>query len=723
MPETIPLGNWEPDKSDRANPATEAKGCISQAGQYAPFPDILSYGAESTNDGFAKVLLHFDGADASTTITDSNLGGSAHTWTAAGNAQIDTAQSNFGGASGLFDGTGDFVSTPDHADFTLGSGDFTIDGWFNCNAPGGAFRVICGKTITGSTGANADRSFNVLRNTSNVISASVYVGSTAFTVAGTTQFTDALNTGWHHVAFVRFGNILRLFIDGVQEGGDVAVTGSVNDTNGPLSVGRSGDENFGVDWLGWIDEFRLSVGVARWTANFTPPTSAYGLGGTTNDVCVGARAVYDSDTVPHIFMGDAAALYELQSRVATDVSQAGGYTLGAEDGWELAQFGDNVAAVARSEQPQFRLMEIAPSAFADIVEAPANATSIARVGDFLWMGEGFTVHWSAFNNMQEWTPDPGTQAGNQELDQEQGEIMTLLGLDYAAIFQERAIRRAIYVGPPVIFDFGQDYVEKARGCISRKAAAPFGRIIFYAADDGFHAFDGQGSLQIGQGKVDHYFTTRLNYAYRHKVCVGIDGQRKLVVFGFPTGSSQLISELLIYSIQDQRWTHDEIDLELLFDMPSEPQTIDQAGGFWDQSIDAEPVASFNIDSGVLDDRRRRLAGVQALTHRLGLFTGGARAATLDTREFEPAPGQRGRVSEIWPMGDMQAGAVSAAVGYRSALPGGDLIFTNPTQMNRAGFCPQRVDARFMRGRLLLAAGASWRRMEGLHATSTLTGKR
>ena len=316
------------------------------------------------------------------------------------------------------------------------------------------------------------------------------------------------------------------------------------------------------------------------------------------------------------------------------------------------------------------------------------------------MGKDFTVHWSAFNDVTDWTPDPATQAGNQELDQEQGVIQAIIGLDYAAIFQERAVRRAIYVGPPLIFDFGQDYVEKAGGCISRNGAVAFDRLIHYATDNGFRIFDGQSSAPIGHGKVDDYFVGRLNYPFRHKICVGIDPQRKLVVFGYPHGSNEFISELLIYAVEDGRWTHDEIDLEWLYDTPSEPETIDTSGGFWSTSIDADPIATFAIDS-FTDDRRRRLAGFTTGDHRLATFVGAPRAAIIDTQEFEPAPGQRALVTEIWPRGEMAQGNVSASVGYRKALPGAAIAYTNPTSMNRAGFCPQRIDARF-----LLRAGAA-----------------
>jgi len=402
-----------------------------------------------------------------------------------------------------------------------------------------------------------------------------------------------------------------------------------------------------------------------------PSVQDYASAATASDVVLGSDTFYDEDTVPHIFAGDASKLYHLESRTATDRSQVGGYTVGSSDTWQLAQFGNFAVAVTRNEAPQvFDMMASPVVAFADLAGSPpSGATSVARVNDFLWMGKGFTTHWSAFNDITDWTPSTTTQAGNQELDQERGEIMSIIGLDYAAIFQERGIRRAIYVGGAVIWDFGQDYIEKARGSIARNAATPFGNTIFYAADDGFYAFDGQASVPIGAGKVDSYFTSRLNYAYRHKISVGIDYSRKLVVWACPMGSSQLPSELLIFSVQDGRWTHDEINLEFLYDSPVEPFTVDSFDTLFPADDLDGVVTPDDIDSAVFDDRRIRLAAWQAGTHKLGMFTGAARAATIDTAETELAPGRRALVTEVWPLGDMQAGDVSASIGYRRALPG------------------------------------------------------
>src|SRR5262245_49789331 len=174
------------------------------------------------NDSFTKVLLPLNGTDGSTIIADTNVGGSAHTWTANGNAQIDTAISKFGGAALLLDGSGDYLSTPDHADFDVGSGAFTIDFWFNRAGGDGTIREAWGGQ---ASRAFAGRTIEIALGSANVWTATVFQNDSTFaTVTGTTTFTA---TGWHHIAFIRTGNTLRLFVNGTQEGGDVAFGASV----------------------------------------------------------------------------------------------------------------------------------------------------------------------------------------------------------------------------------------------------------------------------------------------------------------------------------------------------------------------------------------------------------------------------------------------------------------------------------------------------------------
>jgi hypothetical protein len=214
---------------------------------------------------YTKSLLHMNGTDGSTTFTDSATG-EPHTWTAAGNAQIDTAQSKFGGASGLFDGNGDYIWSADSADWAFGDGNFTIDFWAKRTRSG------TNEWIFGQGGSSLQQYWGMQWYNDNYVYCNFRKAD-----GGTVQLKSTItisDTNWHHYAYVRDGNTLRLFIDGVARG-TANVTGqSQIDNPYKFVIGRVGEYN-GYYFAGWVDEFRISKGIARWTSNFTPPTEEY----------------------------------------------------------------------------------------------------------------------------------------------------------------------------------------------------------------------------------------------------------------------------------------------------------------------------------------------------------------------------------------------------------------------------------------------------------------
>lgn len=230
-------------------------------------PNSFAASTATCNDTDTKLMLHFEGADASTTFTDSSSG--AKTMTAAGNAQIDTAQFVFGSASGLFDGTGDYVDTGDSADWDLGTGDFTIDFRVRFNVSSNQRAVIV-----------LDKAFNTgLAMSYYAAGPSLYnyLEGTARTFSWTVT-----NNTWYHVALTRSGTNLRAFIDGTQIGTTLTDSTDIQTSNGV----RIGSDSAGTlnDFNGWIDELRVVKGTAVWTANFTAPSAAY------SDTCTVSRA-------------------------------------------------------------------------------------------------------------------------------------------------------------------------------------------------------------------------------------------------------------------------------------------------------------------------------------------------------------------------------------------------------------------------------------------------
>jgi len=170
--------------------------------------------------------------------------------TAVGNAQVDTAQSKFGNASALFDGTGDYLTLVSDNNFGWGTGDFTIEGWFYKNA---ASQMVLFDQRTSSTSqlsvyveSNAAGNLRLFVNGSYVLTSS-----------------NAMTTGvWTHIAITRASGTTRFFINGTVSTNTYADTNDYGTTK-PLVIGATW--NGSTAFNGWIDEFRISNS-ARYTA-------------------------------------------------------------------------------------------------------------------------------------------------------------------------------------------------------------------------------------------------------------------------------------------------------------------------------------------------------------------------------------------------------------------------------------------------------------------------
>lgn len=225
----------------------------------------------ATSDTYTVSLLHFDGADASTTFTDE----SGKTWTARGNAQLDTAQKKFGTASLLLDGTTDYIDTPDHDDFNFGSGDFTVDFWFRPAATPSNYDTWFGQWQSGTPSQEDVFKFDYgnageLRwySTSGNVDKGYYYTSSLHPLSANT---------WYHLAIVRNNSNFYIFKDGVSLAlveVTAISTNTLPDLTGTPTIGTD-LVNAGRDVNGWIEEFRVSKGIARWTANFTPQEYPY----------------------------------------------------------------------------------------------------------------------------------------------------------------------------------------------------------------------------------------------------------------------------------------------------------------------------------------------------------------------------------------------------------------------------------------------------------------
>jgi len=206
------------------------------------------------NDANTLLLLHMDGTDGSTTFTDDIGGRSTVGVSAVGNAQVDTAQSKFGGASALFDGSGDYLLA-DNDVFAYGSNPFTWEcWWYNTGSTSTYYTLIATQAIQ-----------SALYHANDNLIKFYYSGSPR--VSSTSTFS--LNT-WYHVAVTYDGTDLRMFVNGTLED---TLTITLNGTETALWIGKD-SRSPGQPVNGNIDEVRIS-NTARYTSGFTPQTEPF----------------------------------------------------------------------------------------------------------------------------------------------------------------------------------------------------------------------------------------------------------------------------------------------------------------------------------------------------------------------------------------------------------------------------------------------------------------
>jgi len=225
-------------------------------------------------------------SDQSATIKGS---GSAKTVTANGDTVIVSNISKYYGSSCYLDGSGDSLTVPAGADFAYGTGDFTHEGWFyQTRSP-----EATGSALLWAQTQSGQNYFCIFTGAGQLI-------SFVFGVGGGTALTASssylLNT-WNHFAIVRSGTTLYIYVNGVGESVGSCSFNFTNTTFVP-TIGLYTHGN-AQQFQGYIQDFRVYKGVAKYTSNFIVSVSPNNLSVTAaagNDSLVDSPTNYGTDT-------------------------------------------------------------------------------------------------------------------------------------------------------------------------------------------------------------------------------------------------------------------------------------------------------------------------------------------------------------------------------------------------------------------------------------------
>jgi hypothetical protein len=166
------------------------------------------------------------------------------------------------------DGTGDYLVLTGSTDLAFGTSNFTVEFWVNITVNG---------VFYDSRPASSDGVYVTIGPSDFPASSG---NSVALVVSGSRRITGTANIkdgAWHHVAVARNGTTTKLFVDGVQTGSNYTDTNNyLNGTSRPIIASQGYTAGTAIP-TGYIDDLRITKSVARYTENFTPPTSTFKL--------------------------------------------------------------------------------------------------------------------------------------------------------------------------------------------------------------------------------------------------------------------------------------------------------------------------------------------------------------------------------------------------------------------------------------------------------------
>ena len=244
--------------------ATPAAGSVAATDITFTDGDKMVGTTTSAVDSYTKLLMHMEGTDQ---VFDDSSVSAKSTSAVGGDATQTAAQKHFGSKSAYFDGSGDYIQYADDADWTFGTGNFTVDFWVRFNSTTGTVYAL----VTHGDVSTSTNGWWIARHSGGFMWCGL--GTGVYDIAAGSDGWSA--DTWHHIALVRNGANLTLYGDGAVLGTSTPGAYDVAAAN-VLRIGSAAaGPNF--DFAGYIDELRISKGIARWTADFSAslPSAPY----------------------------------------------------------------------------------------------------------------------------------------------------------------------------------------------------------------------------------------------------------------------------------------------------------------------------------------------------------------------------------------------------------------------------------------------------------------
>lgn len=381
-----------------------------------------------------------------------------------------------------------------------------------------------------------------------------------------------------------------------------------------------------------------SAGVITDAQNIVP--SEYGVKGAPSPTTVGAAAlaaecrgsaaVVITTGSRRIYAGTSTKLYQLDTGLLTwtDRSRAGDYTLGTDDRWSFAQFGDSTLAVTPSAVVQ---RSISGGSFADVSGSPTSKIIVAASGFAVAFNTSTAAdEWycCAYLDDTDWTLDVTTQCVKGRLVQGAGQILAAkrLGDDIVA-YKAGSMYVGRYQGAPAVWAWNQ--ISGDIGCVGMDAVVDTPQGHVFLGRDNVYLFDGSNPKPLATGSIRRWLNREMSGSYMHRAKLLWDRDNHLVWLYYVGAGDTACTRCVVYHMLTGRWGVADETAESVLNYVTTGITYD-GGTPLVTTFDTGPSIPYDSLFWIAE---RDVPAIFTSTHTLSALVGTCETAHITTGDF------------------------------------------------------------------------------------------
>lgn len=462
-------------------------------------------------------------------------------------------------------------------------------------------------------------------------------------------------------------------------------------------------------WMPDLIPFKMPEGSLIDCKNLLPYEEAFkpmpGKVAYSSDAVAGtplyAEEFQASDGTRYVFIGSTTKLNRMETNKSlSDISKVATTYTSSVTRWHLAKYNEWIIATNYADVPQV-LKGLTAANYVDLGGSPPKAKyAVFSNGHLmlLYLNEGGTVDprkviWSAYENVENFTQSLTTRSDSKVLRASIGKITgAALVNSIIAVFHERSITTAWYMGAPAAFDWNENAVKNI-GAIEGTIVSE-GNLVRFFDDKDIYKFDGVNAIPIGAGVRNTLVNDiHMDYLYRNSTANDLKNGLTFWSYASVASTDGTPDTILCYNSRTGVWSYIEMAHHCLFNLYRAALNMDNMDTEY-PSIDDIP---FSLDTNFW--QQSTVVACMNTDGKVNILTGAVMTGNIETREVAMPDNYIYLTDRIRPkIQKPTKSAISAKIGYRNTEDE-EVSYSDSATLNDEGFIDIMQAGRFLRCQL------------------------